>query len=249
LSAWLEEHACNGQACKVLGWYPGSGNAVWTAQSLFFRVIQRGKDYWNAAFFCGSCAVVRRSALDAIGGFATGTVTEDLHTSVRIHAKGYKSIYHAEALAFGLAPESIAPFISQRLRWGQGAMHVWRMEGILRHRGLNWAQRVNYLASVLTYFDGWQRAVFYIVPVIVLLSGTLPLLTTTPDFLWHFVPYYLLTFWVFEVPSYFQRMKATLSSAFSSLSQTPSPSLSRNFTPWIEPVKLSIWLRKAWNLS
>jgi cellulose synthase (UDP-forming) len=100
----------------------GAGGAVWTEQSLFFRVIQRGKDYWNAAFFCGSCAVVRRSALDAIGGFATGTVTEDLHTSIRLHAKGYQSVYHAEALAFGLAPESIEPFIGQRVRWGQGAL-------------------------------------------------------------------------------------------------------------------------------
>jgi cellulose synthase/poly-beta-1,6-N-acetylglucosamine synthase-like glycosyltransferase len=62
---------------------------VWTEQSLFFRVIQRGKDYWNAAFFCGSCAVIRRSSLDAIGGFATGTVTEDLHTSIRLHKQGF----------------------------------------------------------------------------------------------------------------------------------------------------------------
>jgi cellulose synthase (UDP-forming) len=113
----------------------GAGRAVWTEQSLFFRVIQRGKDCWNAAFFCGSCAVVRRSALDAVGGFATGTVTEDLHTSMRIHAKGWKSVFHAEPMAFGLAPESIEPFIGQRVRWGQGAMHVWRKEGILTHRG------------------------------------------------------------------------------------------------------------------
>lgn len=176
----------------------GAGRTVWTEQSLFFRVIQRGKDYWNAAFFCGSCAVVRRSALDEIGGFATGTVTEDLHTSMRLHAKGYRSVYHAEPLAFGLAPESIEPFIGQRVRWGQGAMHVWRMEGILRHRGLSWAQKFNYLASVMTYFDGWQKAVFYFAPAVVLLSGLLPLVTSTSDFLLHFLPYYALTFWVFE---------------------------------------------------
>lgn len=176
----------------------GTGNTFWTEQSLFFRVIQRGKDYWNAAFFCGSCAVVRRSALDEIGGFATGTVTEDLHTSMRLHAKGNISVYHAEPLAFGLAPESIEPFIGQRVRWGQGAMHVWRKEGILRHRGLSWAQKLNYLASVLTYFDGWQKAVFYFAPAVVLLSGLLPLITSTPDFLLHFLPYYALTFWLFE---------------------------------------------------
>jgi len=173
-------------------------SAVWTEQALFFHVIQRGKDFWNAAFFCGSCAVVRRSALERIGGFATGTVTEDLHTSIRLHACGFKSIYHAEPLAFGIAPESIEPFIGQRVRWGQGAMHVWRKEGILSHRGLSWAQRINYLASVLTYFDGWQKGVFYFAPVVVLLTGSLPLLATTPQFLLHFLPYYILTFWVFE---------------------------------------------------
>ncbi len=61
---------------------------VWTEQSLFFRVIQRGKDCWNAAFFCGSCAVLRRRALDEVGGFATGSVTEDLRTSIRLHRNG-----------------------------------------------------------------------------------------------------------------------------------------------------------------
>jgi cellulose synthase (UDP-forming) len=177
---------------------PPRSREVWTEQALFFRVIQRGKDYWNAAFFCGSCALVRRSALERVGGFATGTITEDLHTSIRLHAAGYRSVYHAEPLAFGLAPESIEPFITQRVRWGQGAMHVWRNEGILGNRGLTFVQRLNYFASVATYFDGWQKAVFYFAPVVVLITGKLPLLTALPAFLLHFVPYYLLTFWTFE---------------------------------------------------
>lgn len=176
----------------------GGRTTVWTEQALFFRVIQRGKDCWNAAFFCGSCAVVRRAALDQIGGFATDTITEDLHTSLRLHARGWHSVYHAQPLAFGLAPESIEPFMAQRLRWGQGAMHVWRTEGILTHKGLTLAQRLNYLASVLTYFDGWQKALFYVAPAIALLTGTLPLVAGTPELVLHFVPYYVLTFWVFE---------------------------------------------------
>jgi cellulose synthase (UDP-forming) len=176
----------------------GRKGSVWTEQSLFFRVIQRGKDTWNAAFFCGSCAIVRREALEEIGGFATGTVTEDLHTSIRLHARGWKSVYHAQPLAFGVAPESIEPFIGQRVRWGQGAMHVWRKEGLLTHRGLTLAQRLNYFASVLTYFDGWQKGVMYVAPIVVLLTGAMPIVTDTETFLLHFVPYYLLSFWVFE---------------------------------------------------
>jgi len=171
---------------------------AWHEQTVFFRIIQRGKDYWNSAFFCGSCAVIRRSCLDAIGGFATGTVTEDLHTSLKLHKKGFLSVYHTEPLAFGLAPSGVVPFLKQRIRWGHGAMQVWRKEGVFFCRGLTFAQRINYLASTITYFDGWQKGFFYVAPAIVLITGIMPITAFGPDFLLHFIPYFILTFWVFE---------------------------------------------------
>lgn len=171
---------------------------VWTEQSLFFRVIQRGKDRWNAAFFCGSCAVLRRSALDRIGGFATRTVTEDLETSVALHKAGFRSVYVPTALAFGLAPATAYPFLGQRVRWGQGAMQVLRNELFFLRGKLTIAQRLNYLASALTYFDGWQKGIFYLAPVWVLMTGSMPLVADTPTFLLLFVPYFILTFLVFE---------------------------------------------------
>lgn len=175
-----------------------NSHMAWSEQSLFFRVIQRGKDYWNAAFYCGSCAVIRRQSLDSIGGFATGTVTEDIHTSLLLHKKGYVSVYHDEALAYGVAPAKIEPFLKQRVRWGVGAMNVWRKEGILFARGLTLPQRLNYLATVLAYFDGWQKAFFYFAPVYVLMAGAMPIAANGWTFLLHFVPYYLLNFLAFE---------------------------------------------------
>jgi cellulose synthase (UDP-forming) len=174
------------------------GRIAWSEQSLFFKVIQRGKDYWNAAFYCGSCALIRRQHLDSIGGFATGTVTEDIHTSLLLHKKGYRSIYHDESLAYGVAPSKIEPFLKQRIRWGVGAMNVWRKEGILFSRGLSFPQRLNYLATVLAYFDGWQKAFFYFAPVYVLMAGAMPIAIDGWVFLLHFVPYYLLNFLAFE---------------------------------------------------
>lgn len=171
---------------------------VWSEQSLFFRVIQRGKDYWNSAFFCGSCAIIRRSALDAIGGIATGTITEDLHTSIKLHKDGYKSVYHSESLALGIAPSQVEPFLKQRIRWGQGAMHVWRKEGVIFNRHLTLAQKLNYVASMIIYFDGWQKAIFYLTPIVVLFTGMMPLVTNTEDFLIHFVPFFVLSIWCFE---------------------------------------------------
>ena len=171
---------------------------AWSEQSLFFRVIQRGKDYWNAAFYCGSCAVIRRQSLDSIGGFATGTVTEDIHTSLLLHKKGYQSVYHDEALAYGVAPAKVEPFLKQRVRWGAGAMNVWRKEGILFARGLTLPQRLNYMATVLAYFDGWQKVFFYFAPVYVLMAGAMPISVGGWVFLLHFVSYYLLNFLAFE---------------------------------------------------
>lgn len=171
---------------------------VWTEQSLFFRVIQRGKDFFNAAFFCGSCAIARRSALDGIGGFATSTITEDLHTSIRLHKAGWKSVYHAESLAFGIAPATMDPFITQRIRWGQGAMQVWRQEGLLFAKGLTIAQRLNYFASVSTYFDGWQKAILYFLPVYSLWTGQLPLRTDVGTLMLHWLPFIVLNYLVFE---------------------------------------------------
>lgn len=171
---------------------------VWTEQSLFFQVIQRGKDYWNAAFFCGSCAIVRRAALDKIGGFATGTITEDLHTSIKLHKQGYKSVYHSQALAFGIAPSTMEPFITQRIRWGQGAMQVWKKEGLLFAKGLTWPQRINYFASVITYFDGWQKGLLYFIPVVTLLTGMMPVRSGFYELLIHLLPYIFLNYLLFE---------------------------------------------------
>jgi cellulose synthase (UDP-forming) len=165
---------------------------VWSEQSLFFRVIQPGKDRLNSAFFCGSCAVVRRAALDDIGGFATGTITEDIHTSLKLHTRGWRSVYYGRSLAFGLAPSNAMPFLKQRLRWGQGAMQVWRRERILLAHKLTLAQRLSYLATVLAYFEGWQRAIFFAAPVIVLTTGVMPILAVDREFVVHFIPYYLL---------------------------------------------------------
>lgn len=178
--------------------YRAPRRELWTEQSLFFKVIQRGKDMWNAAFFCGSCALVRRSALESVGGFATETVTEDLHTSIRMHKAGWRSVYHAESLAYGIAPAQVAPFLKQRVRWGQGAMHVLKIENPLWTRGLTLPQRLNYFASILTYFDGWQKGVFYLAPAVVILGGIMPIQTGALEFLLHFIPYYLLSFVLFE---------------------------------------------------
>lgn len=119
--------------------------------SLFYGPIQQGNDNWNATFFCGSCAVIRRSALEEIGGFAVETVTEDAHTALKMQRLGWKSAFLAIPLAAGLATERLVLHVIQRTRWARGMTQIFRMDNPLFGRGLTWQQRCCYLSAML-YF-------------------------------------------------------------------------------------------------
>ena len=93
---------------------------------MFYGIIQRGLDKWNAAFFCGSAAVLRREALDDTDGFSGVSITEDCETAIELHARGWKSVYVDKPLIAGLQPATFASFIGQRSRWAQGMMQILR---------------------------------------------------------------------------------------------------------------------------
>jgi cellulose synthase (UDP-forming) len=157
-------------------------------QSLFYDVICRGKDRDNACFWCGSSALVRREALLSVGGVATETVVEDTHTAMKLHQAGWKSVYHPEVLAVGLAPEEVSAFLTQRGRWASGCYQVLRRDNPLFARGLSLRQRLHYFSSVSHYLEGPQRLVGLLVPPLVLLTGTVPLAAPAGLYLALFVP-------------------------------------------------------------
>jgi cellulose synthase (UDP-forming) len=177
------------------------GRSLWEENRIFFSLLQPGKDTWNAAFFCGSCGVLRRTAFDQIGGFSTKTITEDMETSIVLHGRGWKSVYHGETLAYGLAPSSAFAYHVQRLRWGQGSMQILRKLNPLFYPGLTIPQRLAYLSSTATYLDGVQKLIFYLAPVVFFLTGWLPVNVTNAQLVTRLVPYVLLTIISFEMLS------------------------------------------------
>lgn len=165
----------------------------WHEQALFFRVIQPGKNRSNSAFWCGSPSVVRRSALEEVGGVATETITEDIHTTVRLHSRGWKTLYVNEPLAYGIAPQTMESFLLQRLRWAQGTMQLYRSkESPLWIRGLTWRQRLSYLSSFLAYFESFQKLVLIFTPVLILAFSVFPMKVELGEFLVRWLPYFAL---------------------------------------------------------
>ena len=144
-------------------------------QALFYRVLQPGKNRWGGAFWCGTGAVVRVAALRDVGGVATDTITEDIHTTIRLHRRGWRTVYHNEVLARGLAASDAATYQLQRHRWGTGAMQVLRFENPLVVDGLSLPQRLSYATTLLGWFDAWRSLGYLLLPIVVLLTGAVPI--------------------------------------------------------------------------
>ncbi|MCW3040435.1 MAG: glycosyltransferase [Solirubrobacterales bacterium] len=140
------------------------------------------------------------SALDAVQGdeaqpvmpMATISVTEDMATAMRLHRMGWRSVYHHEVLAHGLAPEDLRSMLQQRLRWAQGTMQVLLRENPLRQEGLSAGQRVMYFATMWTYLSGFAAVVYLAAPILYLVFGVLPVNALGSDFFWHLLPFLLV---------------------------------------------------------
>ncbi|MFB9733381.1 glycosyltransferase family 2 protein [Ornithinimicrobium kibberense] len=124
---------------------------------------------------------------------ATDSVTEDMATSMRLHALGWSSVYHHEILAHGLAPTDLESMLKQRLRWAQGTVQVALRDNPLTQRGLSIGQKFMYLSTMWSYLSGFAAVVFLAAPVIYLLLGILPVDGLTPDFFVRFVPFLVLS--------------------------------------------------------
>ena len=171
-------------------------------QRFFFNVLLPCKDAWGAAFCCGTSAVFRASALEAIGGLATETVTEDMLTSFKMEEFGWRTIFLNERLSLGLAPEGLLQYVSQRSRWCLGAV-----QQVFTRWSFLCPNRVT-LASRLSSFDGflyWAFGFSYklmtmVAPALYWWTGLSVLDGTLEDIMFWFMPYtavsmlYIVTF-------------------------------------------------------
>ena len=162
-------------------------------QHFFYHVIQCGNDFWNSAFFCGSCAVLRRSAIESIGGIKTETVTEDAHTAMELHARGFDSVYLRIPLAAGLAAETFAAHVRQRMRWARGMAQILRSDCPLLKRGLSFPQRLNYFNAMLHFFFGIPRLILILAPLAFAYLGLHPIRADALAVIAYILPHVVLS--------------------------------------------------------
>ena len=135
-------------------------------QDFFSREINLLRNATNTAAYTGSNTVILREALEEIGGFPYGTVTEDFETSLRLQKAGYRTYASAEVLAAGLSTTTAGSMIRQRIRWARGVIQSIQNTNAIFTGKLPLPARISYLNAWLYWWSFLCRLIFLLSPVL-----------------------------------------------------------------------------------
>ncbi|MBF0489855.1 MAG: glycosyltransferase [Candidatus Omnitrophica bacterium] len=167
-------------------------NDPYNSQDLMFnKSVELSKDAHNAIISCGSGVIYKRSALDAIGGFSTWNLVEDLHTSYRLQQSGYVGIFFNYALTKGIAPPHYAAMARQRHKWAMDTLRLFFWDNPLFKKGLTVEQKVHYFGlGILYLFSGICIPIFFLLPIWSLLTNSFFVNVPAGEFLLYRLPYF-----------------------------------------------------------
>lgn len=143
-----------------------------------------------------------------VQGFTTFSVTEDMATAYFLHQHGWKTHYHHEILARGMAPEDLPSCLSQRLRWSEGAFQIALRRNPITAPGFTLSQRLFYIHSFLYYFTGVSTVMVLLGPIMYLLVGWPAIRAdSSSGMLTHFLPFLLTSqvtflFWSWKLDAW-----------------------------------------------
>ncbi len=184
-------------------------------EEVFYRQIQPIRDGAGGVICSGTSFVVRRSALEATGGFVTDSLSEDYFTGIRLAAQGYRLIYLDEKLSAGLAADNMSAHATQRLRWARGTLQAFFIEANpLTIPGLSPLQRLAHLEGLLHWFTSISRVGYLIAPLAFSFLGVIPVRATPEELMYFFLPYYVVQLTFFSWLNHHSR-SALLSDIYS----------------------------------
>jgi cellulose synthase/poly-beta-1,6-N-acetylglucosamine synthase-like glycosyltransferase/exo-beta-1,3-glucanase (GH17 family) len=153
----------------------------------FFDIgmVQRNED--DAIIAHGTMLLVRRSAFEQVGGWATDTITEDTELGLRLFEAGYTAHYTNRRYGWGVLPDTFKAFKTQRERWAYGAVQIIKkhwphfLPGV---RTLTSPQKFQFVTGWMYWLSDAFGVVMAILallwaPVILLVGTTIPTVALT----------------------------------------------------------------------
>jgi cellulose synthase (UDP-forming) len=167
---------------------------------MFYEYICEGKSERGAMILCGTNAIIRRSALNDIGGLDETSITEDFSTSIDWHLRGWESRYYGHAFVFGEGPTTLMPYLKQQWRWARGNLGVLKKIArnfLTRPFSLTFSQWWEYFATGSYYLIGWAYFLLMLCPLTYIFLRTPSFFIKPEVYLLTFIPYFTLSFTIF----------------------------------------------------
>jgi cellulose synthase/poly-beta-1,6-N-acetylglucosamine synthase-like glycosyltransferase/beta-mannanase len=139
----------------------------------FYGPMMMTMNRYGTVLAIGANCTFRRTALESIGGHAAG-LAEDMHTSMQLHAKGWKSLYLPAVLTYGLVPSTLSAYYKQQLKWARGTFELLFTTYPALFKKFTWRQRIHYGSIPFHYFSGVIFLINFLVPILSLVFGLIP---------------------------------------------------------------------------
>jgi len=147
---------------------------LYRSYEYFFAVSQPSRNERNGAIFAGTMGLIRREALDSVGGWDEWCITEDAELSLRLLRAGWSGRHVDASYGYGVMPHTFEAFKAQRFRWCFGGIQIMRLHW---RSLLPWPRRANNRLSLgqrWAYFSGgiqWYGDLLAVVFFLFLLAG------------------------------------------------------------------------------
>jgi exo-beta-1,3-glucanase (GH17 family)/cellulose synthase/poly-beta-1,6-N-acetylglucosamine synthase-like glycosyltransferase len=122
----------------------------------FFHIGMVERNEHDAIIQHGTMMIVRKDALEEVGGWSTWCITEDTELGLKFFEAGYSAAYIPQSMGRGLIPDTLDAFMTQRFRWVYGAMQMMKHHArpiFLGDAKLSWAQRYQFLSGWLPWIS------------------------------------------------------------------------------------------------
>lgn len=158
----------------------------------FYGPTMMGMNGLGTAVAIGANCTFRRKALEDIGGHAVD-LAEDLLTSLRLHANGWKSVYVPRRLSFGLTPADLHAYFKQQLKWSTGMFTVFSRDYFRHLFRLPFPCALHYLFAGTYYLEGVATAITCVLPILFLFFGLWAVEMPFSEFVLHLAPYAVMS--------------------------------------------------------
>jgi cellulose synthase (UDP-forming) len=162
----------------------------------FYGPTMMGMYGYGTSVAIGANCTFRKKALDSIGGHGIG-LAEDLITSIRLHAAGWKSVFNPVVVSRGLVPEDFGSFCKQQLKWSRGVFEILFSELPRLSKTLSLWQRISYLAISTYYLVGVTTFLYIVIPFMYFWGGWLPAKMDFGEFLIYGTPIIVMAIMIY----------------------------------------------------